>query len=376
MNLIKRATALAAPISFAMSLCLSSLPAGATADTPDPEPTIQTIVERHVADARIDGAVLLAKSGEPVFRAGYGLANHEWAIPNTPETRFRIASMTKSFTAVLTMQLVQEGSLDLDAAITAYLPGYPGDPGDRITVRHLLTHRSGIPHYAELPGWRDGRFRPPMTDNEFVAVFAARPLNFEPGSESRYSNSNYFLLGLMIEKFTERAYDEAIHERIFAPLGMNNSGEYREGEIVSKLASDYMPNGGEVSCLPADAAYCKSGFVNMGLFQATGSLYSTVDDLLKWDQALYGERLLSAESKALLFDPDDPFAWFVGELPLGDTGTKVDIIAYNGGINGYTSFIARFPETHHTIIVLNNNGAGYNALVALVSDLATVLFRE
>lgn len=336
--------------------------------------TVSATVEQYVAEANIEGAVLVARDGEPIYRAAFGLANREWQVENTPDTRFRIASMTKSFTAVLVMQLVQEGLIDLEAPFKTYLPSYPSENGDRITVRQLLTHRSGIPHYAELPGWRDGRFRPDITPEDFIAVFAARPLNFEPGSERRYSNSNFYLLGLIIEKLRGMPYGQALEKHILTPAGMTESGDFSGGEVIANLAADYMRNGEEISCAPKSAPYCASGYVNMDLFRATGSLHSNVDDLLKWDQALYAEAILTDESKAILFNAEDPFAWSVGALPLDDEGRTVDVIAYNGGINGYTSLIVRFPKARDTVIVLANNGTSYGTLVGLAQKVAVALY--
>lgn len=362
-----RAAMVAASLPFCITMTALADEATAT--------TIETTMANQMTSLNIDGAVLVAEGGKVIHQAGFGYANREWAIDNTPETRFRIASMTKSFTAVLIMQLVEAGQIDLDRPFRHYLPTYPNDHGDHITIRQLLRHSSGIKHYAELPGWRDGKFRAPMTDEAFVAVFAAEPLNFEPGSETRYSNSNYFLLGLMIERLTGKPYVDVLENRILEPLGMQNTGEFSTGTIVKQLASDYMRNGDEISCEPAEAVYCASGFVNMALFQATGSLHSTVGDLLKWDQALYDNSLLSDESKAILLNPEAPISWVVGAIPLDDQGTTANVIAYNGGINGYTSFIARFPATNHTIIILNNNGAGYNSLVNATIGIARTLLN-
>lgn len=365
-------------LAVTIALCLSALnsPVYARDDgAHELRSSINAVVLKHAADAKIDGIVLVAEQGEAIHQAGYGLADRVWNIPNTPKTRFHIASMTKSFTAVLIMQLVQEGQIDLDKTIRTYLPTYPADHGDIITVRQMLTHRSGIKHYAELPGWRDGKYRPDIAPADFVADFAGQPLNFKPGSEYRYSNSNYYLLGLMVETITGQTYSEALQARILGPVGMTNSGNFASGRVVQNLAADYMPNGAEISCTPKSDTYCASGYVNMALFNATGSMYSTANDLLKWDQALYGEQLLSTESKAILFNPEMPFAWSVGSLPLGDTGDTVNINTYNGGINGYTSMIVRFPDQNQTIIILNNSGSGYNALSALAVEIAGVIYE-
>lgn len=362
--------------AIGLAIVLSPLMASNAQDLDIPEDGLVSLITREAETAEIDGTFLVAKDGQPIALASFGLANREHNVENLPETRYRIASMTKSFTAVLVMQLVEAGEIDLDATFGTYLPDYPAEYKNQITVRHMLANRSGIPHYAELPGWRDGKFRSVGSDEDFIAAFAAEPLNFEPGSEYRYSNSNYFLLGKILETITGKPYSGVLEERILSPLGMTDTGDYQSGEVVPHLASDYMRNGEEIRCEPADARYCKSGYVNMDLFQATGSLHSTVRDLLKWDQGLYGDALLSADSKAIMFDPDTPFAWVVGAIPLDDEGTTARIITYNGGINGYTSIIGRFPDSGLTIIILNNNGSGYNKLANATVSLARALLKE
>ncbi len=340
------------------------------------EKDVSALITSQAQSANIDGTFLIAKNGEPIAIESFGLANRQHGVKNQAQTAFRIASMTKSFTAVLTMQLVEAGVVDLDEPFGTYLPGFPADYKNSITVRQMLANRSGIPHYINLPGWFDGKFRSFNNDKDFMASIAAEPLLFEAGSEYRYSNSNYFLLGKIIEETTGKPYAAVLQERILGPLGMTETGDFTTGELVPNLADDYMPNGGEVSCEPATAEYCVSGYVNMDLFQATGSLHSTASDLLKWDQALYGNQLLSDDSKAIMFNPETPFAWVVGAVPIDDTGATADIITYNGGINGYTSFIGRFPESGLTIIILSNNGAGYNKLANATVQLAAALLKE
>lgn len=337
---------------------------------------VPALIAAEAQSANIDGTFLVARNGEPIAIESFGLANRQHGVKNQGRTAFRIASMTKSFTAVLVLQLVEAGLVDLDTPFGTYLPDYPADYKNSITVRQMLANRSGIPHYINLPGWFDGKYRSTNSDEAFMAAIAAEPLLFEAGSEYRYSNSNYFLLGQIIEDLTGKPYAAVLEERILSPLGMSETGDFTVGELVPNLADDYMPNGEEISCKPADAEYCVSGYVNMDLFQATGSLHSTVTDLLKWDQALYGNQLLTDASKATLFDAETPFAWVVGAVPINDNGKTADIITYNGGINGYTSFIGRFPESKLTIIILSNNGAGYNKLANATVSLASALLKE
>lgn len=365
-----------AAATFLAATALLSIAGSAREGLDIPDEGVVSLISEQAKAANIDGAFLIAHKGQPIALASYGLANRENSVKNLPESVFRIASMTKSFTAVLIMQLVENGQIDLDATFGTYLPNYPADYRSQITLRHMMSNRSGIPHFAELPGWFDGKFRSVSSDDDFVAAIASEPLKFAPDSEYRYSNSNYFLLGKIIEEVTGKTYAEVLAERILTPLAMHKTGDYSSGEIIPLLANDYMPNGEEISCKPATAEYCATGYVNMDLFQATGSMHSTVGDLLKWDQGLYGSALLSEESKEIMFNPEMPFAWVVGAIPLDEAGNTTEIITYNGGINGYTSIIGRFPEHELTIIILNNNGAGYNKLANATVQLAQALLGK
>ena len=151
---------------------------------------------------QFNGSVLVAEQGEVIYKKGFGMANMEWDIPNEPNTKHRLGSITKQFTAMLILQLVADGAVDLEAPITSYLPDYPKETGDKITIHHLLTHTSGIPNYTAFPNFFQEQSRNPYTPDEFVEVFAHKKLDFAPGERFSYSNSGYFLLGVIAEKLT------------------------------------------------------------------------------------------------------------------------------------------------------------------------------
>src|SRR4026209_1556284 len=171
-----------------------------------------------------NGAVLVAENGKVIYRKGLGLANMEWNIPNTPETRFRLGSITKQFTATLILQLVEQGKIKLDGKLSDYLPDYRKDVGEKVTIHQLLNHTSGIPSYTGLPGFFNEVSRNPYKVDEFVKQYASKDLEFEPGSKFSYNNSGYLLLGAIIEKVTGKPYEQVLKEKIFEPLGMKNSG--------------------------------------------------------------------------------------------------------------------------------------------------------
>ena len=181
---------------------------------------IGELLEASHAVGQFSGAALVADRGKVVYRGAYGVANADWEIPNQVDTKFRLASITKQFTAMLTLLLVKDGKLELDAPITRYLKGYPAASGDKVTIHHLLSHTSGIPSYTDREGFmqRDALHSMPVT--EFVAKFCSEPLAFEPGSKFRYNNSGYFLLGAIIEQVTGTTYRAEMRARVFEPLGM------------------------------------------------------------------------------------------------------------------------------------------------------------
>jgi CubicO group peptidase (beta-lactamase class C family) len=206
------------------------------------------------------------------------MANIEWAIANAPDTKFRLGSLTKQFTAMLIMQLVEGGKLKLEGKITGYLTDYPKATGDKITINHLLTHTSGIPNYTGLPAFQETLSRNPYKPTDFIKQFSDLLLEFEPGSRFAYSNSGYFLLGVLIEKVTGKTYENVLQESIFKPLQMNNTGYDVFTTILPKRAMGYEKRG---------LNYVNAPYLDMSIPYAAGSLYSTVEDLALWDQALY-----------------------------------------------------------------------------------------
>src|SRR2546430_13796447 len=212
----------------------------------------------------------------------------EWNIPNASDTKFRLGSVTKQFTATLILQLVEQGKIKLDGKLIDYLPDYRPDTGTRVTIHNLLSHTSGVPNYTALPDFFENVSRNPFNVNDFVKKYASGDLQFEPGTKFPYSNSGYFLLGAIIEKVTGKSYEQVLRDNIFEPVGMKNSGFDHWNTIIVKRATGYAkkPRGFETA-----------PYLDMSIPYAAGSLYSTVEDLFLWDQALYGEKILSAKSK-------------------------------------------------------------------------------
>lgn len=318
-----------------------------------------------VDEAGFSGTILVADRSGVVYEQGFGLANIEQQTPMTPETKFVIASMTKSFTAVLVMQLVGQGKLSLDDTIADYLSEYDAPYSGQVTIAQMLQNRSGIPHTIDMPGWFDNDYKRSLTPETFLEAAAALPLRFEPGTDYYYSNINYYLLGLIIDQVAGEPYEAALEDHILSPLGMTATGQIYDAEHIENLAQNYLREDGELIPVP---------IVNPALFRAAASQYSNVQDLYKWNVALQGAALLSDASKNILFDPEKPMAWTVAEVPLREGAEPARILTYNGELAGYTSIISYFPDHDGTIVILNNNNAGYDAILSMTLALAAEAF--
>lgn len=309
----------------------------------DKADAIHTLLSKYHEQGWFNGSALVADNGAVILKRGYGMANMEWSIANTPDTKFRLGSITKQFTAALVLQLVEEGKVDLNAPLTRYLPDYPPKNGDRITVHQILNHSSGIPGYTELPQFREWALVP-STPAAFVAKFSKLELLFQPGTKFSYSNSAFFVAGYLVEKVTGKPYADVLRERIFEPLGMRDSGYDLPSTLLSKRASGY------------DATfdgYRNTGYIDMTLPYAAGSLYSTAEDLYKWDQGLYGDVILKPSSKEKMFTPGLANQGY-GFVVRTQDGVKT--ISHGGAINGFNSVIVREPDTKRLVVLLNNTG--------------------
>jgi CubicO group peptidase (beta-lactamase class C family) len=294
-----------------------------------------------------NGTVLVAENGKVIYKQGFGMANMEWGIQNTPDTKFRLGSITKQFTSMLTLQLVEQQKIKIDGKISDYLPDYRKDIGEKVTIHHLLTHTSGIPSYTSQPGFFENVSRNPYKVADFVKKYASGNLEFEPGSKYSYNNSGYFLLGAIIEQVTGKPYEQVLKERILDPVGMKNTGYDHYDTLIQKRAAGYTKT--------ADG-YRNAAYLDMSIPYAAGSLYSTVEDLYLWDQALYTDKLISAQSKELLFKPfldNYAYGWVVrAAFKVNDQ--PVQVISHGGGINGFATVIMRFPKEKHLVVLLDN----------------------
>jgi CubicO group peptidase (beta-lactamase class C family) len=340
------------PRSFLTVLLLVSL-----ARIPQSQPQVSTAVSRmedlvqsSVAKKQFMGAVLVARGNDILLNKGYGFANLEWNIPNSPKTKFRLGSLTKQFTAASILLLQERGKLNVSDPVKKYMSDAPAT-WDKITIFNLLTHTSGIPDFTGFP---DNASLEPFatTPEQLVARFRDKPLEFQPGEGWNYSNSGYVLLGYLIEKISGETYEHFVQENIFKPLGMADSGYDSNSALIQNRASGYTPELRiDRYSVVSTGRLVNARYIDMTIPFAAGGLYSTTEDLLRWQQGLLGGKLLSSASlKEMLtpFENEYAFGLFVSII----NGHQV--IDHGGRIPGFATALVFYPEDKLTVIVLSN----------------------
>lgn len=317
---------------------------------------VDDYIETQMRNLHIPGISLaVVRDGRIVKAKGFGLGNIEANSASTPKTVYEIGSVTKQFTAAAVMMLVEKGKVSLDDKITKYFPEAPPS-WDRITIRHLLSHTSGIQNHVAVPGYlnifkTNLSFETTPSREDIVKEFFKLPLEFGPGETWSYDNTGYYLLGMVIEKASGKPYYQFLKERIFRPLGMTATRSTDTRPIVPNRASGYEWVNGKFENRPVLLP-------NIGF--SSGTIISTVEDLAKWDAALYTEKLLRKSSLEQIWKPartkdgalasfDYGFGWFI------DNYHGHRIIQHAGGTPGFSSVSYRFPDDKLTIIILSNH---------------------
>jgi CubicO group peptidase (beta-lactamase class C family) len=337
-------------ILLLLILCpLSQTTPTSAADTPENAAKIDKLMSRYADCCAFTGTVLVSDHDRIIFKEGYGLANREWNIPNAPDVKFRIGSITKQFTSMLVMQQFAKGTIKLDAHLSDYLAYYRKDTGSKVTISQLLSHTSGIPSYTDDPKFFEDVSRNYYAVDDFVKNFCSGDLQFEPGAKFHYDNSGYFLLGAILEHVTGKPYGSLLKDNIFGPLGMNDSGYDHYDEILAKRASGYQQE--------LDGSVVNAPYLDMALPYAAGSLYSTVEDLYKWDQALYADKLVPDALQQKVFTPklnNYGYGWDIRTIPADEPGSGQTMISHGGGINGFNTLEMRYIGDHDLIVIFNN----------------------
>jgi CubicO group peptidase (beta-lactamase class C family) len=320
---------------------------------------------------RFNGSALIAHRGKVLLKKGYGYADMENRIPNTADTIFRIGSITKQFTVVMVLQLVEEGRVRLDGKLIEYLPEYRPDTGERVTIDHLLRHTSGIASYTNMPGFWDEDIGRPQNHETLIKTFHSGDLVFEPGARYAYNNTGYVLLGKVIERVTGKSYADNLETRILTPLGMARTGVEREGLNLTKKAQGYLRGAGR---------YNREPYVYMPMISGCGDMYSTVEDLFKWNLALGTDRLLGEETRDLMFTPygnrfeGHAYGWDYRRLVLKSSKKRVNLAAFNGSLFGFMTDGIRVEDGEYFIALFNNTGEF--DVWAISHALINILYEE
>jgi len=333
------------------------------------EKEISQVINMMDEYGQFSGAVLISIKGKIIYKDAVGYANIEDSIPNTLDTKFRIASFTKPITVMLILQLVEDGKLELDGKLIDYLPEFTKEKGKNITIHQLMTHTAGITGEGRIPNLTDIE-KEYYSRERLLDCIMERDLIYEPGKGREYSNFGYALLGLVIERISGKSYDEVLQEKICEPAGMKNTLEDITAQPIENRAIGYNYNyftGLEVA-----------SFLDMSFCLGAGQLLSTVEDLYLFDKALYSNKLLNENSKDLFFNK---YGWHYQDCPYGKGSKKIRSSSLDGSINGFGSHTQRIEKDTVFIVALRNTKE-YNKQIVIkwprfmMSRILAVMYGE
>lgn len=349
----------------ALSLAATPRPVSAQATAP-----LDSLIEGYAREHDFSGTILVHDGGRTRYQRSFGVAERAFGTPADDSTRYRIASITKLFTAVLILQLQQEGRVDVDQPIRAYLPDYPGQGAERVTLHQLLNHTSGIESFDRERSFQEAvengieRYQKPHTSDALLARCCGGPLAAEPGSAFAYNNADYIVLGKIIERVAGKPYAQVLEERILAPLGLRNTGMMRHDIILPRLASTYFYPDDTGRAIPDLPVYWENWY-------AAGGMYSTAADLLTFAGALYGGRLVNADALRRLLTPgQDDYGYGLWSYSFRRNGREYRVAKRPGSIMGANSVLYRLLDQDATILLLaNTNRADLDEFAQRIADV-------
>jgi D-alanyl-D-alanine carboxypeptidase len=319
--------------------------------------TLEITIRDYAREHNFNGTILIQHRGKKIYQQSFGVADRAFDIPVNNETKFRIASITKMFTAVLILQLYEQGKLDLRATIKTYLPAYGGEGAERVTIHNLLNHTSGIQNFDTIKSYEEAArngmevYQLPHTTDDLLIKYCSGKLVHEVGKVFDYNNADYIILGKIIEKITAKTFEEALMERILNPLGMTQSGMLYQRDVVKNLANTYWKTDETKPLINDLPVYFEN-------WRSAGGMYSTTDDLLKFAAALYGSKLLKPETLSLMLKPgldDYGYGLWIASAKIG--GKQYKAAHRPGSIMGANAVLLRFLNEDLTIIILSNTNA-------------------
>lgn len=321
---------------------------------PEPISEIDKYLEELNSEERFSGAVLIAKDGEPIFQEAYGIANRNYDVPNQIDTKFNLGSMNKMFTAVAVLQLVEQGKIAVEDRIIDHVPAYPNqEAANLVTIHQLLTHSSGL-SFMDTQKFSETSKDLYQEIKDYLPLFADKPLLFEPGTQSYYSNSGYVVLGIIIEETTGQSYYDYVMENIYQPCGMAETDSFETDRVVPNIAVGYagnLRNYGELSsnwyALPFKGIPAGGG-------------YSTVGDMLKFSSCLLNHQLLSPDMTEMLLEPkvSSPIPGMDGEYAYGFSVGRIHnhrVVGHGGSLPGVCSILNMYVDLGYAVVVLSNS---------------------
>lgn len=324
---------------------------------------LETFVDRLAGADAFSGAVLLARHGKPLFQKAYGQASKEFGVPNRVDTKFNLGSMNKMFTAVAIAQLAEQGKLSFEDPLSKFLPDFPdAETASKIRIKHLLTHTSGLGSYFNQQFRESSRARWRTVD-DMMQLARGDSAAFEPGTRSAYSNTGFLVLGKVIEKVTGQSYYDYVRENIFRPAGMTSTDSYELDRVTPNLALGY-----EKEFTDQGVSFRNNLFQHVIRGGPAGGGYSTVEDLLRFDQALRANKLVGPEYVQLLLSAKPElhsarYGYGFGVDP------ERGIAGHSGGFPGISSNLDMFLGSGYTAVVLSNYGGGSMPVVQKIQDL-------
>jgi CubicO group peptidase (beta-lactamase class C family) len=330
---------------------------------------IDQVIKTLYGNDQFSGTVLVSVKGEVIYKNAFGYANIKDSVLNTCDTKFRIASFTKPFTVMLILQLVEDGKLELDGKLVNYLPGFPKEKGENITIHQLLTHTAGITGESRIPNLIDIEKEYYSHDRLFNCI-VEQDIVFQPGRGNEYSNFGYALLGLIIENVSGKSYEELLQEKICKPAGMKNTLGDITAQPIENNAIGYNYN--------YFTGFEKASFLDMSFVFGYGHLLSTVYDLYLFDKALYSNKLLNEKSKDLFFNK---YGWHYQNVPYGKGFKKIRSNSLDGSINGFGSHTQRIEKDTVFIVALRNTKEYKKQIVIkwpgfMISRVLAVMYGE
>jgi CubicO group peptidase (beta-lactamase class C family) len=324
---------------------------------------INELMMRYEELGLFSGAVLAAEGGEVLYESAFGMANRELGVPNTADTRFRIASISKPFTTVLVLQMVEDGKLSLDDTLAELLPGYSGEGADRITVEQLLTHTSGLVGENAVENLEDIE-RHHWTKEELLELVTGYPLASRPGKRYRYANFGYLLLAAILEEVSGHSYAELLQDGICEPAGLTSTGVDVTAELVDSRAAGYH--------YYSETGVVNAPFIEMSFVYGYGQLLSTAHDLFLFERALRSCELLSFENTQYMLAADSR------REPLGSSGHEEDVFRYGGSVNGFLCSTHSYIQDDRFVAVLSNvkdsRGGTLPSTFDVARNIAAILY--